>query len=428
MSLNTNQMTAEERKKNREKFMIKDKENETIYRHYGDLNGADFKLRKNKNCEIYILDWSKGMYIDDCEDCKIFCGPIDGSVFIRGSKNCEFSIIARQVRFRNCENLKVFTYCPSDPAVESSFNIYFAPFNAFFPHLKELFVKGEFKKEEKNHIDTPYDFTPGEELGGGAAHHLQLSENEFFIKVINDGDEPVEEMFDGYSQEEPWIQNKASELPNFEQKGNNDNNNNDNGFNFMDDNNNDNKNDNQKTNFFVNLANIFKDLFGDKHKNIEANDDLSDKQSNNSNKILENLKRPMLRRLLTKEKSNKNRLNSSKNESKNSDKLNLFKEEEKEIYFDEILNFKISENNDENLTKLVSAIPAFIVKEQNKNKDSNNKYCPICLGEFMIGEKESSLPCLHCFHSNCIEKWLKRSKFCPVCKLTISWESLNPKF
>ena len=46
----------------------------------------------------------------------------------------------------------------------------------------------------------------------------------------------------------------------------------------------------------------------------------------------------------------------------------------------------------------------------------------------MIGDKESSLPCLHCFHSNCIEKWLKRSKFCPVCKLTISWESLNPKF
>ena len=231
-------MTAEERKKNREKFMIKDKENETIYRHYGDLNGADFKLRKNKNCEIYILDWSKGMYIDDCEDCKIFCGPIDGSVFIRGSKNCEFSIIARQVRFRNCENLKVFTYCPSDPAVESSFNIYFAPFNAFFPHLKELFVKGEFKKEEKNHIDTPYDFTPGEELGGGAPHHLQLSENEFFIKVINDGDEPVEEMFDGYSQEEPWIKNKSSELPKFGEAPTK---NNDNEFNF-----NENENKNNK--------------------------------------------------------------------------------------------------------------------------------------------------------------------------------------
>ena len=236
-----NKLSPEERKKNREKFMIKDKENETIYRHYGELNGADFKLRKNKNCEIYILDWSKGMYIDDCEDCKIYCGPIDGSVFIRGSKNCQFSIIARQVRFRNCENLKVFTYCPSDPAVESSFNIYFAPFNAFFPHLKELFIKGEFKKEEKNHIDTPYDFTPSEELGGGAPHYLQLPEEEFFIKVINDNNEPVEEMYEGYSLEEPWIQNKKNELPSFEQKANND----DNDFNFMNDNdNNNNMNDN----------------------------------------------------------------------------------------------------------------------------------------------------------------------------------------
>ena len=81
------------------------------------------------------------MYIDDCVDCKIFCGPIDVSIFIRGSKNCQISLIARQVGFRNCENIKVFTYCPTDPAVESSFNIYFAPFNAFFLHVKELFVK-----------------------------------------------------------------------------------------------------------------------------------------------------------------------------------------------------------------------------------------------------------------------------------------------
>ena len=108
-----------------------------------------FKLRNNKNCEIYILDLSKGMYIDDCMDCKIYCSPIDGSIFIRGSKNCQISIIARQARFRNCENLKVFTYCPSDPTVESSFNIYFAPFNAFFPHLKELLLKENLKKMKK---------------------------------------------------------------------------------------------------------------------------------------------------------------------------------------------------------------------------------------------------------------------------------------
>ena len=259
--------------------MIKEKENETIYRHYGDLNGADFKLRKNKNCEIYILDYSKGMYIDDCIDCKIVCGPIDGSIFKRGSKNCQISIIARQVRFRSCENLKVFTYCPSDPAVESSFNIYFAPFNAYFPHLKELFEKGGFKKDEKNHIDTPYDFTPSEELGGGAPHHLKLPEEEFFIKTVEDGKDPVEEMYEGYSQEEPWIKSKSSELPNLEQRGSNDNND----FNFIAENENKAQNEEKPVlNDFITSPND-----QNEKKNIEDNlmnmDDFLSGNNNTSN-------------------------------------------------------------------------------------------------------------------------------------------------
>ena len=281
--MNTNQMSAEERKKNREKFMIKDKENETIYKHYGELNGADFKLRNNKNCEIYILDWSKGMFIDDCVDCKIFCGPIDGSVFIRGSKNCQFSIIARQVRFRGCENLKVFTYCPSDPAVESSFNIYFAPFNAFFPHLKELFGKGEFKKEEKNHIDTPHDFTPSEELGGGAPHHLKLPEEEFFIKVINDGDAPVEEMYEGYSQEEPLVKNKSSDLPNFEEGATKNENKNDD-FNFISENDNNNKSKNNQPSVQPTLNDFIMPSNNEKSNNnnfMNMDDFLSGNNNNN---------------------------------------------------------------------------------------------------------------------------------------------------
>ena len=206
-------MTPEERKAMREKYSIHDKENETIYRHYGDLNGADFKLLKNKNCEIYILDWSKGMFIDECENCTIVSGPVDGSIFIRKCKNCKVSTIARQVRFRESENIDIFTYCPSDPVVETCFNIFFAPFNAFFPHLEELFLKAGFKPEDKNHIDTPYDFTPSEVLGGGLPHYSQLPESNFVIKIVRDGESPLEEMFKGYSEKEPFLINKADELP-----------------------------------------------------------------------------------------------------------------------------------------------------------------------------------------------------------------------
>ena len=206
-------LTPEERKALREKFSVHNKENEKIYRHYGDLNGGDFKIYKNKNCEIFILDWSKGMFIDDCKNCTIIVGPIDGSIFIRTSKNCKISVIARQVRFRESNDINIFTYCPSDPAVESSFNIFFAPFNAFFPHLSELFLKAGLNPEEKNHISTPYDFTPSQELGGGLPHYSQLPEDKFEIKIIRDGEAPLDEMFKGYSKKEPFLINKADELP-----------------------------------------------------------------------------------------------------------------------------------------------------------------------------------------------------------------------
>jgi protein XRP2 len=84
------------------------------------------------------------MFIDDCTNCKIIIGPCDGSIFIRTSKNCTISVVSKQLRFRDCQNLKIFTYCPSDPVIEASSGIFFAPFNAFFPKLKELFVKAKF--------------------------------------------------------------------------------------------------------------------------------------------------------------------------------------------------------------------------------------------------------------------------------------------
>jgi len=86
------------------------------------------------------------MFIDDCTNCTIITGPCDGSIFIRTSKYCSIYSASKQLRFRDCHEVKIFTYCPSDPVVENSSLIHFAPFNLIFPNLKELFLKANFKK------------------------------------------------------------------------------------------------------------------------------------------------------------------------------------------------------------------------------------------------------------------------------------------
>ncbi|CAF3731915.1 unnamed protein product [Adineta steineri] len=42
--------------------------------------------------------------------------------------------------------------------------------------------------------------------------------------------------------------------------------------------------------------------------------------------------------------------------------------------------------------------------------------CDICLNEYKSDDKLRTIPCLHRFHSKCIDKWLKKNSKCPMCR------------
>ncbi|KAF8396802.1 hypothetical protein HHK36_018435 [Tetracentron sinense] len=45
--------------------------------------------------------------------------------------------------------------------------------------------------------------------------------------------------------------------------------------------------------------------------------------------------------------------------------------------------------------------------------------CSVCLEQVNIGELIRSLPCLHQYHANCIDPWLRQQGTCPVCKFRV---------
>lgn len=51
--------------------------------------------------------------------------------------------------------------------------------------------------------------------------------------------------------------------------------------------------------------------------------------------------------------------------------------------------------------------------------DDERITCMICLAEKEVGETVRTLPCMHDFHVDCIDQWLKTNCTCPICKTDI---------
>lgn len=119
---------------------------------------------------------------------------------------------------------------------------------------------------------------------------------------------------------------------------------------------------------------------------------------------------------------------SEENESEDNEEnsQNSFDEDNINDNLNIILNNPNNNNNNQNdPEEIIKVIPTSTVGDKI-NKD--NYRCVICLSDFVKGEQVSTLPCLHIFHSGCIENWMKNELWCPICKHEISINAFNPDF
>ena len=59
--------------------------------------------------------------------------------------------------------------------------------------------------------------------------------------------------------------------------------------------------------------------------------------------------------------------------------------------------------------------PEHVFHQQNGLNPDQCK-CTICMSDFEENEKVKVLDCMHSYHSECIDTWLKKNTTCPVCK------------
>ena len=178
------------------------------------------------------------------------------------------------------------------------------------------------------------------------------------------------------------------------------------------------RNNRVKKRIFSEVSNFFKNIMN------------SGNEEDNNEPIF-NLRLPRNRRSSVGEINHNRNNNRNRNNHRNinrnnhiNNNINIINDEEDDIR--DILLSRDNSPNRDDYNEIIKYIPSSTINAKKPSTDSNYK-CIICLSDFKIGEKESTLPCLHIFHTNCIENWLKRRRNCPICKFNISLNSLLPE-
>ena len=99
---------------------MKTRISETLVKQSGSIQGQPFIIANCKNCSIRIFDHCDQVQIDDVEGCQILIGASSGSIFIRNTKNCSFTVACKQFRARDCIHCTVHLHCDTEPIIETS--------------------------------------------------------------------------------------------------------------------------------------------------------------------------------------------------------------------------------------------------------------------------------------------------------------------
>jgi hypothetical protein len=112
-----------------------------------------FTIQNCKNSQMFIMNRLQQCQVDDCENCFIYIGPTEGSVFIRNCKGCVIVVACHQFRTRDCIDLKLGLHCLQQPTFETSTNVEICPFEYQYAELASQF---DFSKPNDSVF---YDFS-----------------------------------------------------------------------------------------------------------------------------------------------------------------------------------------------------------------------------------------------------------------------------
>jgi len=85
--------------------------------------------------------------------CKVYAGVVEGATFFDKCVDCEFQIVAHQIRIHNAKGIKFSLFATSKPIIEFSTDLVFGKYDYTYDKFDEDWKASGFEGRENLYYD-----------------------------------------------------------------------------------------------------------------------------------------------------------------------------------------------------------------------------------------------------------------------------------
>ena len=130
-----------------------DKSNETLVKKAEEATNQDVALARLTNCTVKLYGSPGAIHISNLKNCKVFSGPVSGSIFIDQCTDCVFVMPCQQMRIHSTTSTDFYIHVTSKAIIEDCQKVRFASYNWRYPAIDDHYKTSCLDKSRNNWND-----------------------------------------------------------------------------------------------------------------------------------------------------------------------------------------------------------------------------------------------------------------------------------
>ncbi|KAF3634554.1 Tubulin-folding cofactor C [Capsicum annuum] len=132
---------------------FRDKKNEDLVKEFNRGNDGEireFVLSDLRHCDVRLMGCVSALFVNKLIDCKVYVGPVFGSVLIEEVENCVFVMASHQIRIHQAKGCDFYLQVRSRPIIEDSNSVRFAPYCLKYDGIEKDLEEANLGEETGN--------------------------------------------------------------------------------------------------------------------------------------------------------------------------------------------------------------------------------------------------------------------------------------